>query len=75
MQNKSDLADASVQDGSMGRTVMREVRLVAGAPADIAVEWVGENRVVASVPMMGGRSPDGKFLATGTDKAFLLKLP
>ena len=75
MQNKSDLADASVQDGSMGRTVMHEVRLVAGAPADIAVEWVGENRVVASIPMMGGRSPDGKFLATGTDKAFLLKLP
>ena len=75
MQNRSDLTDASVQDGSMGRTVMREIRLTSGAPADIAVDWVGENRVVASIPMMGGRSPDGKFLATGTDKAYLLKLP
>ena len=75
MLNKNKLENASVQDGSVGRTVMREVRLFAGAPSDIAVEWVGENRVVATVPMIGGRSPDGKFLATGTNPAYLIKLP
>ena len=75
MLNKNDLADVSAQNGSVGRTVMREIRLIAGAPADFAVEWVGENRVIATVPMTGGRSSDGKFLATGTNKAYLLKLP
>ncbi len=75
MQNRVNLMVASAQDGSSGRTLMREIRLTAGAPSDMAVEWVGENRVVATVPMMGGRSPDGKFLSTGTDKAYLLKLP
>lgn len=75
MQNKVNLLESSVQDGSAGRTLMREIRLTAGAPSDIAVEWVGDNRVVTTVPMMGGRSPDGKFLATGTNPAYLLKLP
>ena len=75
MQNKIKLMESSAQDGSAGRTLMREVRLTAGAPSDVAVEWVGDNRVVTTVPMMGGRSPDGKFLATGTDNAYLLKLP
>lgn len=75
MQNRVNLMEASAQDGSAGRTVMREIRLTAGAPADLAVEWVGENKEIAPIPMMGGRSPDGKFLATGTDKAYLLKLP
>lgn len=70
MLNKNDLTVASVQDGSVGRTVMREVS-VAGD----AVEWVGENQVVATIPMTGGLSPDGRFLATGTNYAFLLELP
>ena len=75
MLNKSDLRETSTQDGSVGRTVMREVRVLAGAPVDLSVEWVGEARTVASVPMMGGRSPDGRFLATGTNYGFLLELP
>ena len=54
--NKVDLKEMSAQDGSVGRTVMREIRLTAGAPSDIAVEWVGENREIAPVPMIGGRS-------------------
>ena len=75
MLNTNNLTNPSVQDGSVGRTVMREIRLTAGAPADLAAEWVGENRVVATIPMTGGRSPDGAFLATGTNNAYLLKLP
>lgn len=73
--NKIDLSESSAQDGSVGRTVMREIHLTAGAPKDIAAEWVGENREIAPVPMIGGRSPDGKFLSTGYKYAYLLKLP
>lgn len=73
--NKNKLNDVSVQNGSIGRTVMREIRLMAGAPKDFAVEWVGENREIAPIPMIGGRSPDGKFLSTGYKYAYLLKLP
>lgn len=74
MLNKNDLANSSVQNGSIGRTVMREVSLKTGA-SEGSVEWVGDNTEIAPVPMTGGRSPDGKFLATGTNKAYLLKLP
>lgn len=75
MLNKADLMEESAQDGSVGRTVMREIRLAADAPSDLAFEWVDDMREIAPVPMTGGRSPDGKFLATGTNPAYLLKLP
>ena len=75
MLSRNDLREESAQDGSVGRTMMREIKLNAGAPADLAFEWVGDARVIAKVPMIGGRSPDGKFLATGTNYGFLLELP
>ncbi len=75
MLSRNDLREESVQDGSAGRTAMREIKLSAGAPNDLAVEWVGDVRQVAPVPMIGGRSPDAKFLATGTNYGFLLELP
>ena len=73
--NNVDLKESSAQDGSVGRTVMREIRLTAGAPKDIFMEWVGENIELAPIPMIGGRSPDGRFMATGYKYAYLLKLP
>lgn len=75
MLNLEDFSKASTQDGSVGRTVMREVSLSAGAASDIAMEWVGDVREIAPVPMIGGRSPDSKFLATGTNYGYLIKLP
>lgn len=73
--NKNDLSEVSVQDGSAGRTAMREIMLVADAPADLALEWVGDVKEIAPIPMIGGRSPDGRFVATGTNLGFLLELP
>jgi hypothetical protein len=73
--NKVHLDNASAQDGSAGRTVMREVRLKTGAAKGELVEWVDDNVELAPVPMIGGRSPDGKFLSTGYKYAYLLKLP
>jgi len=54
---------------------MREISLAANAPSDLAFEWLGEIRELAPVPLTGGRSPDGKFIATGTNNAYLLELP
>ena len=73
--NKNDLTEVSVQDGSAGRTAMREVSLVAGAPSDLAFAWIGDVVEIAPIPMIGGRSPDGRFVATGTNLGFLLELP
>jgi hypothetical protein len=73
--NKNDLSEVSVQDGSAGRTVMREIKLVPNAPADMAFEWLGDVKELAPLPMIGGRSPDGFYLATGTNNGFLLQLP
>lgn len=73
--NKNDLTEVSVQDGSAGRTAMREVSLVAGAPSDLAFAWTGDVVEIAPIPMIGGRSPDGRFVATGTNLGFLLELP
>lgn len=76
MLNKADFLDVSVYDGSVGRTVMREISLIAGGlPADMAVEWKGSVRELAKVPMTAGRSPDGFFMATGTNYGYLLELP
>ena len=75
MFNKELLSKESAQDGSAGRTVMREIRLVAGAPSDLAMEWAGDVRELAPIPMTGGRSPDGRFLSTGYKYGYLLELP
>ena len=73
--NKNDLTDASMQDGSAGRTVMREVSLAFGMPSDLAFAWLGSPKELAPIPMIGGRSPDGLFLATGANNGYLLQLP
>lgn len=73
--NRNDYTLESVQDGSIGRTAMREIRLTAGTASDLTLEWVGDVREVAPVPMIGGRSPDSRYLATGTSYGFLVKLP
>ena len=73
MVNDKDLTVAD--DGSAGYTVMREIRLLTGVPKVIEMRWEGEAFEIAKVPMTGGLSPDGKFLATGTNNAYLLKLP
>ena len=71
--NRADLSQASVQNGSAGRTMMREISLLPGVPADLL--WLGDAYEIAPVPMIGGRSPDGKFLVTGTNYGFVLELP
>lgn len=72
---KEDLTQSVTHDGSVGRTAMREISLDANAPADLALQWIGSVIEVAPVPTTGGRSPDGRFLATGYKLGFMLELP
>lgn len=73
--NKSDLLKESTWNASVGRTAMREVSVNASAPSDISVEWIGDVREVAPVPLIGGRSPSGHFVSTGTNNGYLLYIP
>lgn len=73
---KSDFSQPSAQDGSVGRTVMREISLDGNASAsDLAIQWVGDVREIAPIPTTGGRTSDGMFLATGYQYGFMLELP
>lgn len=74
---KQDLLDAQVREnGSAGSTWMQELRLNAELPAaDLSLEWVGEPRKIVDLPFRGGRSPDGRWLATGTNDGYMMELP
>lgn len=65
----------ALQDLKQGATWMQEIRTYSGMPADLALERVGAPHLVSSLPFRGGRSPDGHYLATGTNLGFLMELP
>jgi len=73
--NKSDLTSESTWDLSIGRTAMRELLLNVNAPKDVAVEWNGDVREIAPVPLIGGRSPSGHFVSSGTNNGYMLYIP
>lgn len=73
--NKSDLTNESTWNRSLGRTSMREISVTAGAPNDVALAWNGDVREIAPIPLIGGRSPDGHFIASGTNNGYLLYIP
>lgn len=73
--NKNDLLKESTWDASVGRTAMREVSANASAPSDISIEWIGNVREIAPVPLIGGRSPSGHLVSTGTNNGYLLYIP
>ena len=68
--NKNDLLSSSVHDGSAGRTAMREVSVAEGS-----ISLKGSVTELAPIPLIGGRSPDGRFVATGTNNGYLLQIP
>lgn len=73
---KQNLADPKVlESASAGSTWMQELVLAADMPADLAVEWIGNPRKIVDLPFRGGRSPDGNWLATGTNDGFMMELP
>ena len=63
------------KDGSAGATWMQEVKLSAGMPQDLSYSLVGEPEKLVNLPFRAGRSPDGRWLATGTNNGYMLELP
>ena len=69
--NKDDLFSTSVHKRSAGRTAMREIVI----SEDASFKWKGDIVEIAPIPLIGGGSPDGQFVASGTNNGYLLKLP
>lgn len=73
--NKLDLLDASLQEsGAAGATWLQELKLYAGLPGALAVERSGSPRLLVNLPFRAGLSPDGHYLATGTNDGFMMEL-
>jgi hypothetical protein len=72
---QQDLLDAAVlQSGSAGATWLQEIKLSPGLPSSLALEIIGAPRKLVNLPFRGGLSPDGRFLATGTNDGYMMEL-
>ena len=74
---EGDLSDSTyLATGSLGKTYRQLIRLFPGASTGaVALARIGEPELLVSLPTKGGLSPDGKYLCTGFDRAFLVGLP
>lgn len=63
---------ALAADGSSGGTYMKLFDVTSTTPKAF---WnIGKEKIIASLPFKGGVSPDGKFMCTGTNYAYMLEL-
>lgn len=70
----ADLAKPSyLQSGDAGKTFIRAVSLTSGLPS-ILTATVGAPSLLVNLPLKGGLSPDGRFLCTGYNYAYLVRL-
>ena len=66
---KGDLA--AITDGSLGYTMKQEVRLFPEGPAYMQFEKINQPQELVNLPFKGGLSPDGFYLCTGYEFAFI----
>jgi hypothetical protein len=70
-----DLSDPSIiENGSCGKTMIQEVSCMSGLSSLFAFKKIDLARTIAMLPLKGGISPDGRFLCTASDKAFIVKI-
>ncbi|MBN1760706.1 MAG: hypothetical protein JW863_20425 [Chitinispirillaceae bacterium] len=72
-----DLSDEEMQTtGELGITWQQRIRLFPGAAtASASLVRDGNPELLVALPTKGGRSPDGRYLCTGYDRAFIVGLP
>lgn len=72
-----DLADPSLRlTGELGVTYRQLVHLFTGASTQSAsLSRIGQPEALVKLPTKGGLSPDGRYLCTGYDRAFIVGLP
>lgn len=70
----ADLAKPSyLQSGDAGKTYRRTISLTSGLPS-VLTATIGERTLLVNLPLKGGLSPDGRFLCTGYNYAYLVGL-
>ncbi len=70
----ADLAKPSyLQSGDAGKTYLRPVSLTSGLPS-ILNATIGAHSLLVNLPLKGGLSPEGRFLCTGYNYAYLVRL-
>ena len=72
-----DLADTTyLTTGELGKTYRQQLRLFPDTDVElVALTKIGEPELLVNLPTKGGLSPDGKYLCTGFDRAFMVGLP
>jgi hypothetical protein len=72
-----DFKDESFQNtAELGVTKRQMIRLFPGAPSGaVSLSRSGLEETIVSLPTKGGLSPDGRYLCTGYDRAFMVGLP
>jgi hypothetical protein len=70
----ADLSDPTYsKTGDAGKTYLQKVSLTPQLPSALAVEF-GDATVLVNLPLKGGLSPDGHFLCTGYNYAYIIEL-
>ena len=74
---RGDLAEPDLlASGELGTTRQQWVTLFPDAStASASLVRNGNPEILVSLPTKGGRSPDGRYLCTGYDRAFIVGLP
>lgn len=72
---REDLSDPEIaKTGEAGTTFIQQVKLFAGRSTLAGFRKIDSPEVVINLPMKGGLSPDGEFICTGYDRAYIAKL-
>lgn len=69
-----DLSDSKLLDGGAGITYMQQLQLFPGRSSLASIRKIGNPEVVVKLPIKGGLSPDGAFLCTGYDRAYIVRI-
>lgn len=69
-----DLSDPDLLSGSTGVTYRQLVNLYPGYSGIAALSRIGSPEVIVNLPLKGGWSPDGDYMCTGYERAYLVGL-
>jgi hypothetical protein len=71
----ADLSDPTyLKTGDAGKTYLQKVSLLPPLPSALSVEFIDNATALINLPLKGGLSPDGHFLCTGYNYAYIIEL-
>ena len=70
-----DLSDPNLLiSAEAGITCSQQVKLFSGRSSFAAIKKIGSPEVLVNLPMKGGLSPDGRYICTGYERAYIVKI-